>query len=127
MAALLTLHPRVKASFSKFASRTNWHPPLHSLKVADLTFPYGKDQYESLLTLLGNEDPLIKGDDDAGRMLSAITQQDLITNRGWNILDMACALADRYPSAQVPPDKLDEILKEAMQEQNRRRPAGRRC
>ena len=82
MAALLTLHPRVKASLSKFASRTNWHPPLLGLKVADLTFPYGRDQYESLLTLLGNEDPKIKGDDDACRMLSAIAQQDLITNRG---------------------------------------------
>ena len=107
------LDPRVKAPFVKVAARTNWHPPLHGITVASLTFPYGKAQYEALLKVLGNEDPTITGEDDAGRMLSAIAQHDLITNRGWNILDMACALADRYPSAQVPPDALDEILKEA--------------
>ena len=109
----IMLNPRVKAPFVKFAARTNWRPPLHGITVAGLTFPFGKAQYEALLKVLGNEDPTITGEDDAGRMLSAIAQHDLITNRGWNILDMACALADRYPSAQVPPDALDEILKEA--------------
>ena len=109
----IMLDPRVTAPFVKFAARTNWHPPLHGIKVAELTFPFGKVPYESLLKLLGNEDPVITGDDDAARMLSAITQHDLITNRGWKILDMACSLADRYPSSQVPPDELDALLIEA--------------
>ena len=109
----IMLNPRVKAPFVKFAARTNWRPPLHGIKVAGFTFPYGKEQYEALLKVLGNEDPTITGEDDAGRMLSAIAQQDLITNCGWSILDMACALTDRYPSAQVPPDVLDAILTEA--------------
>ena len=43
MAALLMLHPRVKAPFSRFAFRTNWNPPLHGIKVADFTFPYGRE------------------------------------------------------------------------------------
>ena len=78
-----------------------------------ITFPYGKEQMAALLKVLGNEDPTITGEDDAAQMLSAVSQHDLITNHGWNILDMARALVDRFSSAQIPEAVLDAILTEA--------------
>ena len=106
-------HPRVSAAFIKYAGRANWDLPRHSISAAGTVFPYGKDQLEALLAVLGNADPQITGDDPAAQMLSAVTQHDLITKRGWNILEMVCALADRFPSAQIPAAELADILTEA--------------